>query len=110
MDQVPKLLKKCGIRYVVVQTLPGTKIDGVCFWLNDRSPLIGMTVRFDRVDNFWFVLRHELEHVIRRHGREVVSVDVELEGENGSPDAHVWSRRGWRTGPRRSSACRWRRC
>ena len=89
VDQVPKLLKKCGIRYVVVQTLPGTKIDGVCFWLNDRSPVIGMTVRFDRVDNFWFVLRHELEHVIRRHGREVVSVDVELEGENGSPDAHV---------------------
>ncbi len=28
-----------------------------------------MSLRFDRIDNFWFVLRHELEHVIQGHGR-----------------------------------------
>jgi HTH-type transcriptional regulator/antitoxin HigA len=38
----------------------------MCLWLNDgTSPVIGMSLRFDRIDNFWFVLRHELEHVIQ---------------------------------------------
>jgi HTH-type transcriptional regulator/antitoxin HigA len=42
-----------------------------------------MTTRFDRIDNFWFVLRHELEHVIRGDGKEngTVILDAELEGE-----------------------------
>lgn len=26
-------------------------------------PVIGLTLRFDRLDNFWFVLLHELGHV-----------------------------------------------
>lgn len=37
--------------------------------------------RFDRIDNFWFVLRHELEHVDRRHGLSTVMLDTELEGD-----------------------------
>jgi HTH-type transcriptional regulator/antitoxin HigA len=40
-----------------------------------------MTLRFDRIDNFWFVLRHELEHVIQKHGQAAVMLDIELEGE-----------------------------
>ena len=40
-----------------------------------------MTLRFDRIDNFWFVLRHELEHVIQKHGQSAVMLDVELEGD-----------------------------
>src|SRR5205814_240398 len=62
--KVPRILQDAGIRYVVVESLPCSKIDGVCFWLNDSSPVIGMSLRFDRIDNFWFVLRHELEHVL----------------------------------------------
>jgi len=34
-------------------------------WLDDKSPVIALSMRFDRIDNFWFVLRHELEHVLR---------------------------------------------
>ena len=26
-------------------------------------PVIGLTLRYDRLDNFWFVLLHELGHV-----------------------------------------------
>ncbi len=82
---VPRILAECGIRFVIVESLPSAKIDGVCFWLDDRSPVIGMSLRYDRIDNFWFVLRHELEHVIRLHGRDDGSnrmmFDAELEGE-----------------------------
>jgi HTH-type transcriptional regulator/antitoxin HigA len=75
---VPRILQECGIRFVVVEALKSSKIDGVCLWLDDHSPVIGMTIRFDRMDNFWFVLRHELEHVLRGHGKVEPSLDVDL--------------------------------
>lgn len=62
----PKLLEACGVRFVIVEPLPGSKIDGVCFWLDPWRPVVALTLRFDRIDNFWFVLRHELEHVLRQ--------------------------------------------
>lgn len=79
--KIPRILAECGIRFVIVESLPSAKIDGVCFWLNETSPVIGMSLRFDRIDNFWFVLRHELEHVLHEHGKSVISIDAELEGE-----------------------------
>ncbi len=87
--KVPRILAECGIRYVVVESLPSAKVDGVCFWLNDFSPVIGMSLRYDRIDNFWFVLRHEIEHVLRFHGKIAVMVDAELEGERASINTNI---------------------
>ncbi len=77
---VPRILAGCGIRYVIVESLPRAKIDGACFWLDER-PVVGMSLRHDRIDNFWFVLRHELEHARLGHGRVAVMLDSDLEGE-----------------------------
>lgn len=79
--KVPRIMMEAGIRFVIVEALPSSKIDGVCFWLDGKSPVIGMSLRFDRIDNFWFVLRHEIEHVLREHGMNRVMLDAELEGE-----------------------------
>jgi HTH-type transcriptional regulator/antitoxin HigA len=77
---VPRLLMEVGVRYVVVEKLPSAKIDGVCFWLDQRSPVIGMSIQRDTIDNFWFVLRHEIEHVLRCHGQEQEMIDPDLDG------------------------------
>jgi HTH-type transcriptional regulator / antitoxin HigA len=88
--KVPKVLGEAGIRFVIVESLASAKIDGVCFWLNNTSPVIGMSLRLDRIDNFWFVLRHELEHVIQGHGRgSSYMLDAELEGERAGTGATV---------------------
>lgn len=87
--KVPRILAEHGIRFVVVESLPSAKMDGACFWLDDRSPVIGMSIRFDRIDNFWFVLRHELEHVIQGHGKEEAVLDYELEGIRTGTSEHV---------------------
>jgi HTH-type transcriptional regulator/antitoxin HigA len=87
--KVPRILAECGIRFVIVESLTSAKIDGVCFWLDDRSPVIGMSLRFDRIDNFWFVLRHELEHVIQLHGRIAAMLDAELEGDRAGTGPHI---------------------
>ena len=81
---VPRILAEAGIRFVIVESLPAAKIDGVCLWLDDEAPVIGLSLRHDRIDNFWFVLRHELEHVIQRHGRSEMMLDADLEGQGGS--------------------------
>lgn len=89
--KVPRILMNAGIRFVIVESLPTAKIDGVCFWLDDESPVIGMSLRYDRNDNFWFVLRHELEHVRLGHGREArtIVLDAELVGARAGTGPEV---------------------
>lgn len=83
IKHVPRLLQSAGVRFVVVEGLARSAIDGVCFWLNKSSPVIGMSFRYDRIDNFWFVLRHECAHVMHKHGQSLAIVDCEL-GETPS--------------------------
>jgi HTH-type transcriptional regulator / antitoxin HigA len=79
--RIPVILLECGVRFVLVEALPGSKIDGVCVWIDDQ-PAIGMTLRLDRLDNFAFVLRHEIEHVLRGDGRDAFFAPVdEIDGE-----------------------------
>lgn len=75
---VARLLHEAGVRFVIVEGLPGGRIDGVCFWLDEHSPVIGLSLRFDRVDNFWFVLRHECAHVLHGHGKSAPIIDADL--------------------------------
>jgi len=75
---VPQLLEKCGVRFVIVEPMPSSKIDGVCLWLDANTPVIGLSLRLDRIDNFWYVLRHEIEHVLNGDGKDAAIVDSEL--------------------------------
>ena len=52
-----------GIALRVERHLPRTHLDGAAFWLPGRPPVIGLTLRYDRIDNFWFSLLHELAHL-----------------------------------------------
>lgn len=57
-------LHEIGIYFVILPHLPHTYLDGACFKAPDGRPVIGMTLRYDRLDNFWFTLAHELTHVL----------------------------------------------
>jgi HTH-type transcriptional regulator/antitoxin HigA len=81
VGEVPGILAEGGIRLAFVEGLAGAKIDGACLWLDDSKPVIALALRHDRIDRFWFVLRHELEHVLAKHGRTGPMLDVELEGD-----------------------------
>lgn len=54
-----------GIPVVIEPHLAGTQLDGAAFLDLDGVPVIGLTLRFDRVDHFWFTLLHELAHVMK---------------------------------------------
>jgi HTH-type transcriptional regulator/antitoxin HigA len=40
-----------------------------------------MSTRRDKIDNFWFVLRHEMQHVLEGHGKEKAMIDADLDGD-----------------------------
>ena len=57
-------LAKHGVAVVVERHLPGTGLDGAATIDVDGTPVIGLTLRHDRLDNFWFTLLHECVHVL----------------------------------------------
>ena len=67
LEQGPSLaqefLAKSGIHMIVLRHLPGTYLDGGAAMLPSGHPLVALTLRYDRVDHFWFTLCHELGHV-----------------------------------------------
>jgi HTH-type transcriptional regulator / antitoxin HigA len=94
-DEAPRLAKefmaKHGIPLVVVHHLPKTYLDGAALKLSDGTPVVGLTLRYDRIDNFWFCLLHELAHVGRHMDNDGDSSFVDdltlrdIEGERRDP-------------------------
>lgn len=58
-----EFLENHGIAVVVQPHLPKTHLDGAALLGANGKPVIGLTIRHDRIDNFWFTLLHELGHV-----------------------------------------------
>lgn len=57
------VLAEKGVALVIEPKLPNTLLDGAAILSESGLPVIGMTLRYDRVDYFWFTLLHELAHI-----------------------------------------------
>ena len=79
---LPHIMAESGIRFLIVEPLPQTRIDGACFWLDSKSPVVVLSLRFDRIDWFWYTLMHELGHVKNKDGiNKNMPLDTDLVGE-----------------------------
>lgn len=56
-------LLKHGIPLIIEPHLPQTYLDGATIQMKPHRPVIGLTLRYDRIDNFWFTLMHEVAHL-----------------------------------------------
>ena len=81
---IKEILLKHGIILVYQESIPGMKLDGASFLLDGKIPVIGMTLRYSRLDNFWFVLFHELSHIILHYDKLQTPIfdDLDEESEN----------------------------
>ena len=61
--RVKDALAEVGVIFIVEKHLPQTYIDGAVLATKDDQPVVCLTLRYDRLDNFWFTLMHELAHV-----------------------------------------------
>ncbi len=90
LSGVPFVLAAAGIRFLILEALPRTRIDGACFWLSDDEPVVVVSFRYDRIDYFWHTLMHELGHVARGDGRDNdnVGLDTDIVGvQSATPRA-----------------------
>jgi len=91
-----EFLMKNGIHFVVEPHLKGTYLDGAVMRLSDGSPLIALTLRYDRLDNFWFTLCHELAHLalhLNQDDWELFFDDLECMEQNSvEKEADTWAR------------------
>jgi len=66
------LLLQNGVVVIIEPQIPGMAVDGAAF-LVEETPVIGMTLLRDTVDNFWFTLMHEVGHVILHYRTRLAS-------------------------------------
>jgi len=95
-----------GIVLIYLPQTAGMKTDGVFFKLEGGTPVIGMTLRYDRYDYFWFTLMHELSHISMHYDRfegahfdslEDIGEDItELEANQLAKESLI-SRSDWRS-------------
>jgi HTH-type transcriptional regulator / antitoxin HigA len=68
-------LEKHGIAVVIEPHLKGTLLDGAALNDIDGTPIVGITLRHDRLDNFWFTLLHEVAHLWKHVGTDEAFLD-----------------------------------
>lgn len=84
--QAKDFLRERGILLVVVEHLPGTYLDGAAMSLDSGNPVVALTLRYDRLDHFWFVLMHELGHVFN-HLQTQLGMDYFDDEDDGVDDS-----------------------
>lgn len=82
-------LERLGIRIVIESSLPGMRTDGASFIAPNVGPVIGLTLRYDRLDSFWFTLLHELAHIILHLSHDRDGVFVDSIDEEDSEDSEI---------------------
>ena len=106
-------LARLGIILVVLDHLPGTFLDGAALCRADGTPVIALTLRHDRLDNFWFTLLHEFAHVCchLRDGTTIIVDDLEVSStDRTEAEADAFAREAlipadeWKTLPKELSA------
>jgi len=102
--ELPRALEECGIILVHEAAIPGAKLDGAVFLLESGTPVIGLSLRYARLDYYWFTLMHELAHVVLHQDKlrspivedldEEFESLIEMEANRLARDAliprHVW--------------------
>ena len=84
VTKVPDTLRNLGVRFLIVPHLAHTYLDGVALFVG-QNPVIAITLRYDRIDWFWFTILHELAHILRGHTTHLDSL-FEREDEDGTEE------------------------
>jgi len=116
-----EFLQKKGICFVVEPHLAKTHLDGAALRLPNGTPVIALTLRYDRIDNFWFTLCHELAHLALHQGEDGWEVflddletrdvnDIEKQADRWAAEAlipeKIWSKSGLNGRPTVSAVVR----
>lgn len=114
LRELPEILAFKGIILIYLPALEGTKADGACFMLAEKFPVVVLSLRHSRIDNFWFTLLHELAHVclhideikdtivdVIEDGQQIELSDIEIQANRLAHQSLV-PKHKWRLAPKNS--------
>lgn len=78
--EVPEFLANLGIGFLILPHLPRTYLDGAILPV-DGHPVVALSLRYDRIDSFWFSLLHELAHCLNG---DYVFIEQDENDEDGA--------------------------
>jgi len=70
IEEVVNKLNEMGVRLIFLPHFSKTRVDGASLWLDDK-PVILMSLRYDRIDNFYFTLMHEIGHILLHQKNDI---------------------------------------
>lgn len=76
IKNVESTLSQYGIKFAIVPKIERASIDGYSF-IDNNTPCIVLTQRYNRIDNFAFALLHEIGH-IKLHLNEINSYEISI--------------------------------
>jgi HTH-type transcriptional regulator/antitoxin HigA len=82
-------VRELGICVILESGLPGMSVDGASFHVAGAPPVVALTARHDRLDNFWFTLFHEIGHIALHLGDPGTAIFVDAEEDNGSDEVEA---------------------
>ncbi|MDJ0819374.1 MAG: transcriptional regulator [Desulfobacterales bacterium] len=84
-------LEKHGIHLIIVPHLTKTYLDGAAMLMPDGTPVIGLTLRYDRIDNFWFCLLHEIAHIAKHltASNQIIIDDLDLRAHDATLEDRI---------------------
>lgn len=91
ISRIEQLLANYGIKFIVEKKLDKMPVDGYSFWVGE-NPTIVMTKRLNRIDNFAFVLFHELGHIVlhlldsNNRVQDFIETDINPQDEHKNND------------------------
>lgn len=82
LKKVKSALNQFGVKFVLIKKLEKTPVDGFSFW-SENNPAIALTLRHSRIDNFAFILMHEIAHIDLhlRNNKERSFLDLTKKGK-----------------------------
>ena len=86
-----EFLSHHGIPVIIEPHLPHTYLDGAAILVIKNRPIIGLTIRYDRLDNFWFTLLHELAHIALHleSGEKQFIDDLDIDSKNDQMESEA---------------------
>jgi len=85
LESIPHILAEYGIRFLVLRHLGRTYLDGSVLEVSGQ-PAVVLTLRYDRIDSFWFTLLHELAHIYKAHKGDYLDRDVDHSNGDANED------------------------
>jgi addiction module HigA family antidote len=90
IDRLQAILADHGVVVLVVPELPGARVSGASYWLEESKAVAQLSWRYRSDDQFWFSVFHEIGHIVKdKKGRLQVEDVFEVGEEHVNSESAV---------------------